>query len=210
MFACNHVDLKSTTMTHPLPFGLPDPGAPPPRDPARLWRYFTTQWRRAFGLNVTKLDDMLYVGGEFSAAQWRQLYALGVRAVLSLQAEREDVFDGTPPTHVLRLPVPDFQPPTTEQLREAVAFIRAAHDANLPVLIHCHAGVGRAALTTAAFLMTHGLSAEQAFAHVRRSRPIVAMNARQRAQLLEWERVLKEEGNRKKDEGRKQKKEERK
>jgi protein-tyrosine phosphatase len=180
-------------MTHPLPFGLPDPGAPPPRDPARLWRYLVTQWRRAFGLNVTKLDDLLYVGGEFTAAQWRQLYTLGVRAVLSLQAEREDVFDGTPPTHALRISVADFHPPTIEQLREAITFIRAAHDAHLPVLIHCHAGVGRASLTTAAFLMTHGLDAEAAFAHIKRSRPIVAMNARQQALLREWENVLKEE-----------------
>ncbi len=187
-------------MTHQLPFGLPDPGAPPPRDPARLWRYVTTQWRRAFGLNISKLDDMLYIGGEFSAAQWRQMHALGVRAVLSLQAEREDAFDGTPPTHVLRLQVPDFHPPTIEQLREAVAFIRAAHDADMPVLIHCHAGVGRASLTTAAFLMTHGLSADHAFAHIKRHRPIVAMNVRQRARLLEWEQVLKEEGRKQKEE----------
>lgn len=183
---------------HRPPFGLPDPGAPPPRDPALFWRYLRTQWQRAFGLNVSKLNDLLYVGGEFSAAQWPALHQLGIRAVLSLQAEREDTFCEPLPTHALRLHVIDFHPPSIAQLHEAVTFIRRAHEADLPVLVHCHAGVGRASLTCAAYLISHGLSANEAFAHIRHARPIVALNARQRARLLEWERVLrnKEDGTR--------------
>jgi protein-tyrosine phosphatase len=158
-------------------------------DLSHAWRYLRTQWRRGFGLNVSRIDDLLFVGGQFRARQWPALHALGIRAVLSLQAEREDTFHGPPPDRALRLLVPDFHPPLIDQLHEAVAFIQAAHADQLPVLVHCHAGVGRAALTASAFLIAGGMSHTEAFAYLRRARPIVALNAIQHARLAEWERL---------------------
>jgi len=152
-----------------------------------------TQWRRVFGPNISRIDELLFVGGEFRARQWPRLRALGVRAVLSLQAEREDVFHGPPPERTLRLEVPDFHPPTVEQLREAVAFIQAAHDDRLPVLVHCHAGVGRASLTASAYLVTRGLSHDEAFQSIRRARPIVYLNDLQRERLAECGRLALEQ-----------------
>ena len=172
---------------------LPDSGASPPSEPARLWLYAVTQWRRIFGLNVSQVDELLFVGGEFTAAQWPDLSALGIRAVLSLQAEREDQFEGPPPDRTLRLPVEDFHPPTIAQLREAVAFVDGCRADGLPVLIHCHAGVGRASLTASAYLMTQGLSQVEAFNSIRRARPIVMLNAIQLERLIEWERTLREQ-----------------
>jgi protein tyrosine phosphatase (PTP) superfamily phosphohydrolase (DUF442 family) len=173
---------------------LPETGALPPlRRPQHLWLYARTQWRRAFGLNVSRVDDLLFVGGEFRPRQWPALRALGIRAVLSLQAEREDAFHGPPPTRALRLLVPDFHPPTVEQLREAVAFIAAAHAERLPVMVHCHAGVGRAALTASAYLISRGMSHAEAFGTIRRARPIVCLNGVQQERLAEWERRLRDE-----------------
>ncbi len=157
---------------------------------ANLWHYAATQWRRLFGLNISKLDDLLYVGGEFRAAQWPALYALGIRAVLSLQAEREDTFAGPPPEQTLRIPVPDFHAPTVEQLQEACAFIAAAHSRGLPVLVHCHAGVGRAPLTAAAYLMSRGETCSAALDRIRRARPIIGLNSLQHERLAEWERFV--------------------
>jgi hypothetical protein len=171
---------------------LPDSGVPPASEPARLWLYAVTQWRRIFGLNVSQIDDLLFVGGEFAPTQWPDLSALGIRAVLSLQAEREDQFDGSPPDRALRLPVEDFHPPTIAQLREAVAFLDSCRADGLPVLIHCHAGVGRASLTASAYLMTRGLNHIEAFDTVRRARPIVALNGVQLERLIEWERTLRD------------------
>jgi hypothetical protein len=172
---------------------LPDLRVPSPLfDLPHLWLYLRTQWRRGFGLNVSPVDDLLFVGGEFRARQWPALYALGIRAVLSLQAERADEFDGPPPARTLRLEVPDFHPPTVEQLRAAVAFIQAARAERLPVLVHCHAGVGRAALTASAYLVASGQSHADAFAQIRRARPIVALNAAQRDRLAEWERLTRD------------------
>jgi predicted protein tyrosine phosphatase len=161
-------------------------------DLPQTWLYLRTQWRRGFGLNVSRIDDLLFVGGQFRARQWPALRALGIRAVLSLQAEREDTFHGPPPDRALRLLVPDFHPPLIAQLQEAVVFIQAAHADHLPVLVHCHAGVGRAALTASAFLIAGGMSHAEAFANIRRARPIIALNAIQQARLAEWERLARQ------------------
>lgn len=164
---------------------------PAPLDLPYLWLYLRTQWRRGFGLNVSQIDDLLFVGGQFRPRQWPALRALGVRAVLSLQAEREDLFHGPPPDRALRLLVPDFHPPQIDQLHQAVAFIQAAHADQLPVLVHCHAGVGRAALTASAFLIAGGMTQAQALAHVRRARPIIALNGIQQSRLVEWAEQVK-------------------
>jgi len=170
---------------------LLDPGALPSfRSPAHVWLYARTQFRRAFGLNVTRIDDLLFVGGQFRPRQWPRLHALGIRAVLSLQDEYEDVFHGEPPARALRLRVPDFHPPTLEQLREGVDFIAAAHAEGLPVMVHCHAGVGRASLTTSAYLVSRGMRGAEAFELIRRARPIVLLNGPQRARLEECERLV--------------------
>jgi predicted protein tyrosine phosphatase len=159
----------------------------PLHSPRMFWKYAATQWRRIFGLNVSRLDDLLFVGGEFRAEQWPALHALGIRAVLSLQQERADEFLLPLPERVLRLEVPDFHPPSIEQLDEACTFIAAAHAEKLPVMIHCHAGVGRAPLTTAAFLVRRGLSASEALQRIRLARPIIELNALQYTRLVEWE-----------------------
>jgi predicted protein tyrosine phosphatase len=153
--------------------------------------YLRAQWMRLFGLNVTPISSLLFVGGQFRPEQWPLLHAMGVRAVLSMQAERADRFSGAPPARAHRLKVPDFHAPSLDQLAEGVAFIAGAHAAGLPVFVHCHAGVGRAPLMAAAYLVSrHGLGYRAALAHVRAARPIIALNPRQLARLREFEAAL--------------------
>ncbi|MEI8165224.1 MAG: dual specificity protein phosphatase [Chloroflexales bacterium] len=149
--------------------------------------YIRAQWRRYFGLNLSPVAPLLFVGGQFRPEQWPQLQGLGVRAVLSLQAEHEDVFTGTPPAMALRLLVRDFAAPSLEQFAAGVAFIAQAHRANLPVLIHCRAGVGRAPLMAAAYLVaSRRMGYREALAHVRSARPIIGPNPVQVVRLREY------------------------
>lgn len=164
-----------------------EPGSPPPLAPALWLRYLRTQWRRVVGPNLSQVDRMLYVGGEFSLASWPALHALGVRAVLSLQGEREDAFCDPLPLRTLRLEVRDFHPPSLEQLDQAVAFLRESRAQGTPTLVHCHAGVGRAPLTAAAFLIAEGASCDEALGRIYHARPIIRLNRRQRRRLAEWE-----------------------
>ncbi|WP_298819438.1 dual specificity protein phosphatase family protein [Chloroflexus sp.] len=159
---------------------------------SRLHRYLSSQWQRFFGLNITAITPMLFVGGQFHPRQWPIIYTLGVRAVLSLQAERADTFHGPLPARNLRLLVPDFHPPTIEQLDEGVHFIAQAISDGLPVFVHCHAGVGRAPLMAAAYLMArHGLEHQAALTTLRLARPIIRPNRRQIGRLREYEQLLR-------------------
>jgi protein-tyrosine phosphatase len=142
-------------------------------------------------LNISPVDPLLYVGGQFRPAQWPQLHDLGVRAVLSLRAEHVDAFEGPPPPRVHRIMVPDYFAPSLDQIIEGVAFVSAAHAENLPVLIHCHAGVGRAPLLAAAYLMSsQQIDHRAALAQLRRARPIIGPNRHQLARLREYEALI--------------------
>jgi protein-tyrosine phosphatase len=154
--------------------------------------YLRTQWARFFGLNLSLVAPQLFVGGQFRPEQWPAISSLGVRAVLSLQAEREDAFAGAPPERLLRLQVVDFTPPSLDQLDEGVRFVAECHAAGMPVLVHCFSGVGRAPLTAAAYLMARdGLAHHEALACVRAGRPIIRPNAAQVRSLREFERRLR-------------------
>lgn len=154
--------------------------------------YVRTQWRRYFGLNISPVEQLLFVGGQFHPEQWPLVHALGVRAVLSMQAEREDRFAGEPPARALRLHVPDFTAPSLEQLTEGVAFITEAHRDEQPVFIHCHAGVGRAPIMAAAYLMaSRRVGHRAALAQIRAARPIIGPNQAQVGRLREFEAQLR-------------------
>lgn len=155
--------------------------------------YLDTEWQRFFGINATQITPLLFVGGQFHPSQWPSLVAMGVRAVLSLRKNYEDTFVGTPPERYFRLLVKDHYAPTIEQLTHAVAFISAAHADNLPVLVHCHAGIGRAPTTAAAYLMaTQSVDYQTAIQSIALARPIISLNTRQRQRLLEWQDYISE------------------
>jgi len=154
--------------------------------------YLRAKLRRLFGINISQITPLLLVGGQFDPEQWPAISALGVRAVLSLQAERADRFAGAPPERTLRLHVIDFTAPTQAQLDEGVRFIAAAHAAELPVFVHCHGGIGRAPLMAAAYLMaSHSLAPREALALLRAARPLVAPNLLQMACLRTYEARLR-------------------
>lgn len=149
--------------------------------------HLRAQWDNYSELNISAIDALLFVGGQFSPSQWPHMYSLGLRAVLSLQAERPDRFSGPPPARTLRIEVPDFSAPSLAQLAEGVAFITAAHADALPVLVHCHAGIGRAPLMAAAYLVAqHGHTPAEALELLMEARPIIDPSREQLDRLVQW------------------------
>ncbi len=71
----------------------------------------------------------------------------------------------------LRLPVADFTPPSPVQLDRGVAAIVAATAVGERVAVHCGAGKGRTGTLLACYLVSQGLDAGAAIAHVRAIRP---------------------------------------
>jgi len=90
----------------------------------------------------------------------------------------------------LHLPIEDFSPPTLEQIRKFVDFARNCARNEEPVLVHCHAGVGRTGTMLACYLVADGKSAEESIQTIRSLRPGSVETATQERVVKEFERSL--------------------
>lgn len=132
---------------------------------------------------VSRIGPALHVGGQYRQRGWRRLAARGVTAVVNLRAEFDDNDAGIAPPRYLYLPTPDDAAPALEDLRRGAAFIAEEVARGGQVYVHCGSGVGRAATLAAAYLISTGLTAEQAWAHIRQSRPFIRPTTVQLAQI---------------------------
>jgi atypical dual specificity phosphatase len=102
--------------------------------------------------------------------QW--LRSAGIEVLLSLTEDpvrRDWVNDaGLMAVHI---PFEDMQAPAPDQLDKAVGTITRALERQMPVAVHCGAGMGRTGVVLAAWFVTKGVLAENAIARVRRLRP---------------------------------------
>jgi atypical dual specificity phosphatase len=89
----------------------------------------------------------------------------------------------------LHLPVPDFTPPTLEQLARGVAAIEQALADGQKVAVHCGAGLGRTGTLLACYLVNHGLGPDEAIARVRTVRPGSVETPQQEAAVKEYARA---------------------
>jgi len=123
-------------------------------------------------------------------AELRGLRDAGIRAIISLT--------GTPlyPEPVRRLGFDYLHshisgPPSTFQLSEILDFIEARNAESKPVLIHCAEGKGRTGTVLAAYLVSKGLSAEQAIDRVRGLRPGSIQTVEQESAIRLFEKTLR-------------------
>jgi len=132
---------------------------------------------------VSQITPQLHVGGQYRGRGWPRLAARGVTAVVNLRAEFDDNAAGIAPSRYLYLPAVDDHAPTLEQLGQAAAFIAEEVAEGGGVYVHCGAGIGRAPLTAAAYLVSTGLTPEQAWALIRAARPFIRPKPNQVAQV---------------------------
>ncbi len=136
---------------------------------------------------VSQITPELHVGGQYRQRGWRRLRQRGITAVVNLRAEFDDEAAGIAPERYLHLPTADDYPPSLDELRRGVDFIRAEIRRGGAVYIHCGAGVGRAPTLVAAYLVTEGLSADEAWDTIREARPFVRPKPAQVAQIKRFE-----------------------
>jgi atypical dual specificity phosphatase len=125
--------------------------------------------------------------GEEEDLHW--LRQQGIEVVLSLSEDppRRDWINDAG-LLLLHVPVEDMEAPTQEQLDRCLSAIRKAHARQMPVVVHCTAGLGRTGVILACYFVTTGLSASDAIQRVRRLRPGSIETAEQEAAVREFAR----------------------
>jgi protein-tyrosine phosphatase len=119
---------------------------------------------------------------------WRWLAARGLTATLNMRSEFDDAACGVDPAGYLWLPTDDDHAPTQDQLGRGVAFIRQVVESGGKVYVHCASGVGRAPTMAAAYLVSTGLSLDEAWTLIRKTRPFVNPTPPQVAALEQFAR----------------------
>ncbi|MCK5851856.1 dual specificity protein phosphatase family protein [bacterium] len=90
----------------------------------------------------------------------------------------------------LHIPVQDFCPPTIEQLNLCVDFLKDCIKAKKKPVVHCMMGYGRTGTILAAYLISEGMTANNAIAAVRRKRPGAIETYEQEDILFAFEAML--------------------
>jgi atypical dual specificity phosphatase len=100
------------------------------------------------------------------------LRSQGIQVLVSLTEDRprRDWTDAAG-LLVFHEPLEDMEAPSQEQLERCVSAIDKALDHNLPVAVHCGAGMGRTGVVLAAWFVAKGASATSAIARIRKLRP---------------------------------------
>lgn len=125
--------------------------------------------------------------------QW--LRQQGIQVLISLTEEkpRRD-WTNDAGLMVFHEPFQDMEPPGQEQLDRVLSAMSKALDANMPVAVHCGAGLGRTGVVLAAYLVTRGMNANQAIARVRKLRPSSIETDEQEEAVLQFARRRKKSG----------------
>ena len=122
------------------------------------------------------------------------LWKMGIRALINLSEEPlpEDILTnvGILAEHI---PVVDFTAPTLKQVENALAKIHFYLEKNMPVAVHCIAGLGRTGTVLACYLVGEGISADEAITFMRRWRPGSIETLDQENVIYEYEQFSRSE-----------------
>lgn len=106
--------------------------------------------------------------------------------MVNMRSEFDDEAAGLAPERYLYLPTTDDYAPSMVDLCRGIEFIRREIKRGGGVYVHCGAGVGRAPAMAAAYLVSTGLSPEEAWARIREVRPFVRPKPAQVAQIRDF------------------------
>ena len=135
-----------------------------------------------------KLAAMAYPQSEDA---FTLLYQIGIRAVLNL-SETPLPYEAPNTLGLLtrHIPIADFSAPTLQQAKEAVTVISSCLDRNMPVAVHCLAGLGRTGTILACYLVGMEMPANNAIITIREWRPGSIETSEQEAVVYEYERLM--------------------
>lgn len=169
----------------------------------RFWKQLSTQgpimtmWagadsiiRNVTGHPIRKLSEItpqIFVGGQPAMSFWHKLSEWGVTGVVNMRGEYnyEAKVDALGlPLEFLHLPTIDNDAPTLKHLEQGVDFIHQHTDEGKGVYIHCWEGLGRGPTMAASYLVSTGMTPDEAWNKICEVRPFIRPTEAQTQQLI--------------------------
>lgn len=138
------------------------------------------------GFDYDQITDEVFIGTNMCCQIGfsKELLSKGVRADISLEKDRTDAPEGV--DYFLWLPTEDGFPPSPKDLEIGVKFLDFLITNKIKTFIHCKNGHGRAPTLFAAYLISKGMSVEEAIASMKAKRPAVSPTELQIKALREF------------------------
>ena len=146
-------------------------------------------------LDYSRVTGSLYVGPQYRRQGIPALERAGITHIVNMRSEFDDAAHGLTlgddPAAYCHLPTDDDDPISPEHIERGIAYIARAIGDGGKVYVHCTAGVGRAPCMAAAYLVSTGLSMDEALGAIRRTRPFIRPTAEQLLALRQFEEGVK-------------------
>jgi atypical dual specificity phosphatase len=146
-------------------------------------------------MKITWIEDgfLAASGIPLGVKDLESLYEQGIRAIVTLTEhplilQREITLNVLTEIGLLNIhaPVQDYHPPDVATVERVTEFVERRRAAQEPVLVHCHAGIGRTGTMLHAYYLMQGMSLAAAQAKVKATKPtsqFIMLSASQRAFL---------------------------
>jgi protein-tyrosine phosphatase len=151
-----------------------------------FWRYLT-------GLPQAKrslITPNIYLGGQYGVHSVKTLKKLGASAIVNMRTHPIPKELESLGIRSLHLSTPDKTAPTISQLKKGAKFIETEVKNGGKVYIHCLFGEERGATMTIAYLISTGLTYDDAFQLVKKVRTFISPVPLQIARLKEFEKIV--------------------
>ena len=163
-------------------------------------RGFDHTYRRLIGvptLQNSEITPQLYLGGQYSSKCFEILKKRGVTGIVSLRIRARAGLPDLGEIQFLHLPTIDMTAPSLQNLQKGVEFIDLHLKAGGKVYVHCAAGEGRGPSLVAAYLVSTGLTPEDAWKQISMVRQFIRPNSEQLARMEEFAQRWKAEQEKK-------------
>lgn len=140
------------------------------------------------GFDYNQITDEIFIGTNMCCQFGfsKELLSKGVRADISLEKDRTDAPDGV--DYFLWLPTEDEKAPSPESLEIGSKFLDFLVNNKIKTFVHCKNGHGRAPTLFAAYLISRGMSVQDAIKLMTAKRPAVHLNEAQIQALNEFKK----------------------
>lgn len=140
----------------------------------------------------SQITRYIYIGTNMCCQSHfdKSLLRKRIKADISLEEKKLDQPFGV--DYYLWLPTKDHQAPALTQLKIGVAFLREVFKQKIKCYVHCQRGHSRAPTLVAAFLVSGGMSVQEAFTFIKKKRSYIHPNKKQIAMVEKFKKSLSE------------------